>query len=67
MTARRSQTDPTEVDVHHGYCDGMTDALRRLRLGRVGPPTEADRPPPSLFPMTRAARAAMRYARAYDD
>jgi hypothetical protein len=58
--------DPTEIDTEHGYSEGLTDALRRLRMGRVGPPTLDDRPPPSLFPVTRAARAALRYARQYD-
>lgn len=57
---------PAEVDVDHGYCDGMNDALKRLRNGRSGPPTEDDRPPVSIFPITRAARAALRYARQYD-
>jgi hypothetical protein len=35
----------------------LTAALKSLGL-RTGKPTEADRPPPSLFPMTPAARAA---------
>lgn len=61
-----SKRDPAQVDAEHGYYEGLTDALRRLRNGRVGAPTEADRPPPSLFPITRAARAALRYARQYD-
>jgi hypothetical protein len=36
---------------------GRDWALKALGL-RKGKPTEADRPPPSLFPMTPAARAA---------
>lgn len=39
---------------------GLTDALRLLERGRRGPATEADAPPPSLFPMTPAARQALR-------
>jgi hypothetical protein len=39
---------------------GVADALRRLSEGQSRTPTEADRPPPSLFPMTPAARAAIR-------
>lgn len=38
---------------------GMAEALRALDLERR-PPTEADRPPTSLFPMTRGAREALR-------
>lgn len=41
----------------------LADALRRLYEGRPGPPTEADVPPPSTFPMTPAARAALRLSR----
>ncbi len=59
----RRSLKPGEVDVEHGYCEGLTDALRRLRSGRPGPPTDADRPPPSIFPITRAARAALNYTR----
>jgi hypothetical protein len=35
----------------------LTEARRAFK-GRRGKPTEADRPPPPLFPMTPAARAA---------
>ena len=42
---------------------GLEDALARLWLGRPGPATEADRPPPSTFPMTPAARVALRLSR----
>jgi hypothetical protein len=35
----------------------LTEA-RKAAKGRRGKPSEADRPPPSLFPMTPAARAA---------
>ena len=42
---------------------GLEDALRRLWEGRPGPATEADRPPLSIFPMTRAARVALRLSR----
>lgn len=58
---RASTNDPTEVDAARGYCAGMTDALQRLRSGRRGPVSDADRPPPSLFPSTPASRAALRY------
>lgn len=34
-------------------------AALRMVYARPGPPTENDRPPPSLFPMTPAARAAL--------
>lgn len=46
-----------------GYCPGMTDALRRLHSGESRPPTPADAPPPSVFPMTPAAREALRLNR----
>jgi hypothetical protein len=36
----------------------LTAALKAFK-GRRGKPSEADRPPPSLFPMTPAARAAI--------
>jgi hypothetical protein len=36
----------------------LTAARKALGL-RKGAPTEDDRPPPSLFPMTPAARAVM--------
>lgn len=39
--------------------DSLEDALRRFHLAEHRRPTDADRPPPSLFPMTRAARAAL--------
>lgn len=55
--------DPSALDLTRGYHAGLTDALRRLREGRSGPPTDADRPPPSLFPSTPASRAAMRLKR----
>jgi hypothetical protein len=38
---------------------GVADALRPLDEGRLGPPRDDDRPPPSVFPMTKAARAAL--------
>lgn len=59
----RERKDPTAIDPDHGYCAGMDDALRRLKLGRRGPATDADRPPPSILPLTKAARAALRYSR----
>lgn len=42
------------------FGQGLTVALRLLREGRRGKPNEFDRPPPSTFPMTPAARAARR-------
>jgi hypothetical protein len=42
---------------------GLEDALRRLHEGRHGAPTETDRPPPSTFPMTKAARVALQMYR----
>lgn len=42
---------------------GLEDALRRLHEGRPGPPSEDDRPPVSTFPLTRAARAALRLSK----
>lgn len=54
---------PRDLDPERGYCDGMTDALRRLREGRRGAPTDADRPV-SVLPLTRAAREARRLDRA---
>jgi hypothetical protein len=44
----------------------LLDAVRRLHLAARRPPTDDDRPPPSTFPMTAAARAALRYKRQYD-
>jgi hypothetical protein len=41
---------------------GMREALRALTL-RKGPPTEADRPPPSTLPLTPAAKEALRLKR----
>ena len=41
----------------------MADALKRLHYGRLGAPTDADRPPPSTLPVTRAAREALRLSR----
>lgn len=38
---------------------GIKAAIKGLKKGRRGRPTEADAPPPSLFPMTPAARAAL--------
>ncbi len=46
-----------------GSSPGLSDALRRLHLGRSGPATDDDRPPPSLFPATAASRTAMRITR----
>ena len=46
-----------------GFSAGLTDAIKRLRNGRPGPPTPADVPPPSVFPMTPAAREALRLNR----
>lgn len=56
---------PAPDDATHGHCIGMTDALRRLREGRLGPPTARDVPPPSAFPMALAARAALRFSRTH--
>lgn len=42
---------------------GLEDALKRLYLSARRKPTEADRPPPSIFPVTKAARAALRYTK----
>jgi hypothetical protein len=42
---------------------GLEDALRRLHEGRIGAPTETDRPPPSTFPMTKAARVALQLSK----
>jgi hypothetical protein len=44
----------------------LGEALRLLHTARRGPPTEADVPPPSVFPLTKAARAALDMARAAD-
>lgn len=44
---------------------GMKQALMALKAQRRKP-TEADRPPPSLFPMTPAAREARRLSRGED-
>lgn len=41
---------------------GMAAALAALKKP-VGKPTEGDRPPPSTFPMTPAARAALRMSK----
>lgn len=41
---------------------GLREALRALTLRR-GPPTDADRPPLSTFPMTAGAAEARRYDR----
>lgn len=43
-----------------GLSPGLRDAIRRFHEGRRGPPTPADAPPPSVFPMTPAARLALR-------
>lgn len=40
---------------------GLEDALRRLHLAEDRAPTDQDTPPPSTFPMTKAARAALDY------
>ena len=47
-----------------GTSGGLREAIRAYHLAARRAPTEADRPPPSLFPMTRGARAARRMARA---
>lgn len=57
MTTR----DPGAIDLDHGYRPALSDALKRLREGRSGPARDEDRPPPSTFPMTPGARAALRY------
>lgn len=58
---------------HPGWLDGAIDkddapglkaALTNLHRAARRKPTEADRPPPSLFPMTPAARAAVQLWRA---
>lgn len=41
----------------------LREALKMTTL-RPGKPTEADRPKPSVFPMTPAARAALELKRA---
>jgi len=41
----------------------LHDALKRLHEGRRGPATDDDRPPISTFPITAAARAALRYSK----
>jgi hypothetical protein len=43
--------------------EGLAEAIRLFALGRRGKPDEADRPSPSTFPMTKAARAALHYKR----
>ena len=48
------------------WSGGLTEALRLLRQARGWPPTEADAPPPSTFPMTPAAREAKRMAKQAD-
>lgn len=42
---------------------GLEDALRRIHEGRPGPARDEDRPPVSTFPMTTAARVALRMSR----
>ena len=49
----------------HGETRGMAEA-RKLLGARLGPATEEDRPPPSVFPMTPAAREAVRLNREKD-
>lgn len=48
---------------------GLEQALRMAHAdeSKQRPPTEADAPPLSTFPVTRAARAALRYARGWKD
>ena len=58
--ARRQITVSRE---QQGYCSGLTDALRRLWNAESRPPTDDDRPPVSTFPMTPAAREALRLSR----
>lgn len=41
-------------------CFGLTLALRALREARQGPATDADAPPISVLPHTRASREALR-------
>lgn len=52
---RLARTEPGEAPSG----SGVMVALNALRTGRRGKPTEADRPPLGLFPMTPAARAAV--------
>jgi len=42
---------------------GLEDALRRWHLAERRRPTDADRPPVSVLPMTAAAREALRLNR----
>jgi len=44
---------------------GLEDALARLYEGRPGPATDADRPPVSTFPITKAARVALRLSKGF--
>ncbi len=41
----------------------LESALRALHTAERRRPTESDAPPPSTFPMTPAARAALNYSR----
>ena len=45
-------------NIGYGISPGLEEAIRLRKEARTGPPTEADVPPLSLFPMTPAARAA---------
>jgi hypothetical protein len=44
-------------------CLGLTQAVKALREREARKPTDDDRPSPSTFPMTPAARAALGYGR----
>jgi len=48
-------------------CFGLTLALRALRDARRGRATDADRPPLSVLPHTRASREALRLQREADE
>jgi hypothetical protein len=54
-TAKLARMDSGETPASAG----VMIAQQALKTARRGKPTEADRPPPSLFPMTPAARAAI--------
>jgi hypothetical protein len=51
---------PKEKKPWDGMRGGLKDATRNLHLAEKRAPTDADRPPPSLLPMTPAAREAVR-------